>query len=59
MKLLVHSQASTVVPLELCDEITYPLLNINSGAVDVWEWISNSIQRFIMHEITYVYRYQN
>ena len=24
------------------DEITYPFLNFNGAAVEVWEWISNS-----------------
>ena len=32
------------------DEITYPFLNFN-GAIDVWEWINNSIQHFTGHVI--------
>ena len=35
------------------DEITYPLPNFNGCTIEVWEWISNSIPRFIEYMITY------
>ena len=34
-------------------EITYPFLNFNGGAVEVWEQIRNSIPHFIRHVIAY------
>ena len=37
----------------MCDEITYPLPNVNGTTVDVWEWISKSIQHFTGHVVTY------
>ena len=40
------------------DEITYPFLNLNGAAVEVWEWIGNFIPHFIEHMITYPYRDQ-
>ena len=33
-------------------EIAYPFLNLNSCIVEVWEWISNFIPRFILDVIT-------
>ena len=30
------------------DEITYPFPNFNYATVEVWEWISNFAQRFMM-----------
>ena len=38
------------------DEITYPFPNFNGFTVEVWEWVSNFIQHFIMDVITYPYR---
>ena len=35
------------------DEITDPIPNFNSAAVEVWEWISNFIPRFTGHMATY------
>ena len=34
-------------------EITDPFPNFNASTVEVWEWISNFIQHFIMDLITY------
>ena len=34
-------------------EIIYPLLNLNGAAVEVKEWISNSIPHITWHVITY------
>ena len=34
-------------------EITYPFSNFNGGAVEVWKWVNNVIQHFIMDVITY------
>ena len=39
--------------LKVWDEITYPFLNFNSAAVEVWEWKRNFIPHFIMDVITY------
>ena len=36
-------------------EIIYSLPNVIGTIVTLWEWISNSIQHFIMHVITYPY----
>ena len=37
----------------MCNEITYPFLNLNGEAIEVWEWISNFILYFSGHVITY------
>ena len=34
-------------------EIIYPFPNFSSATVDVWEWISNFLQLFTRHVITY------
>ena len=36
------------------DEITYPFPNFNGFTVEVWQWISNFIPRFMMDVITYL-----
>ena len=41
------------MPNKMWDEITYPFPNFNIEAVEVWEWISNSIPYFIVDVITY------
>ena len=33
-------------------EITHPFLNFYDATVEVWEWVSNSIQYFTMYVIT-------
>ena len=43
------------MPRKLCDEIMYPFPNFNGAAVEVWEWMRNFIQRFMMAVITYPY----
>ena len=35
--------------------MTYLLPNVNGGTVEVWECVSNFIQHFIGHAITYPY----
>ena len=37
------------------DEITYPFLNVNAAAVEVWEWMNYFIPYFIVHVIAYPY----
>ena len=39
---------------EMCDKITYLFPNLNSTAIEVWEWISN----FTPHLTGYVIAYQ-
>ena len=41
------------MPSKVCDEITYPIRNLNGAAVEDWGWISNFTQHFIMDVITY------
>ena len=38
---------------KMWNEITYPFPNVNGGTVEVWEYISNFIRRFIINVITY------
>ena len=38
---------------KVCDEISYLFLNFNGCNVEVWEWISNYLPRFIMVVISY------
>ena len=33
------------------DEIIYPFTNFNGYTVEVWEWVSNFIQQFIVDVI--------
>ena len=33
--------------------MTYPLPNVNGGAGEIWEWISNFNPHFIGHVLTY------
>ena len=33
---------------KVCDEITYPFLNVNDESVEVWELIVDSISHFLM-----------
>ena len=41
------------MPCKEWDEITYSFLNFNGCTVEVHEWISNFIPRFIIDVITY------
>ena len=41
------------MPSNVRDEITYPFPNFNGCTIEVWKWISNFIQHFIMGIITY------
>ena len=41
------------MPNKVCDDITYPFLNFNVFAVEVYKWISNSIPDFMIDIITY------
>ena len=36
------------MPSKVYDEITYPFPNFNGIAIEVWEWINNFLQHFIM-----------
>ena len=38
---------------KMWDEIIYPFSNINSKAMEVWEWTSYFISHFTVHVITY------
>ena len=42
---------SNHMPSKVWDEITYPVSNFSGGAIEVWEWIINFIQHFIMGEL--------
>ena len=35
------------------DEFTHPFTNVSGTAVEVWQWIRNSITHFTWHVITY------
>ena len=35
----ISEWTSNHVPSDVCDEITYPSPNVNSAAVEVWEWL--------------------
>ena len=37
----------------VCEEIIYPLSNLNGTSVKIWEWISNFFAHFIMDVIIY------
>ena len=41
------------MPSKVWDEITYSFQNFNVGTVEVWEWMNNFIQHFIMDVIMY------
>ena len=38
----------------MCDEITYSFPNLNSAAIEIWEWMSNFVPHQIVDEITYL-----
>ena len=38
---------------KVCDEIAYPLSNLNGATVEVWKWISNFIKHILMGVTTY------
>ena len=42
------------MPSNVWDEIIYLFPNFKGTAVEVWEWISNFVSRFIMDVITYL-----
>ena len=44
---------SNHIPSKVWDGITYPFPNFNGCTVQVWEWIDNLSQRFMMDLITY------
>ena len=37
----------------MLNEITYPFPNLNSGAIEAWECLSDFIPQFMMEAITY------
>ena len=39
------------MPTKICNEITYPLLNFNGCAVEVWEWINKFIPNFMIMDM--------
>ena len=48
---LILAWTDNHMPSKVWVEITYPFPNFNDSTVEVWEWISNFIQHFIMHVI--------
>ena len=40
---LISAWISNYIQYQVWDEVTYPFPNFNGEAVEVWEWISNSI----------------
>ena len=50
---LILAWISNHMPNKSLDEITYPFPNFNDSTVEVWEWISDFIPRFIMAIIIY------
>ena len=50
---LIQAWISNNIHYEVWDEITYPFLNFNSAAIDIWERMNNFIPHFIMDVITY------
>ena len=47
------ARISNYIHYNTWDEITYPFPNFNSAAIEIWEWISNSIQHFTVEGIMY------
>ena len=45
---------SNYINFNALDEITYPFPNFNGVAIEVLEWVSNFIPRFIMDVIAYL-----
>ena len=45
----------SITCLVVLDEITFPFPNFNGATVEVWEWISNFIQHFVMGVIVINY----
>ena len=41
------------MPSEIWYETTDPFANVNGCAFEVWEWVSNYIQYFIINVIAY------
>ena len=41
------------MPSKVLNEIPYPFPNFNGCTIEVSEWMSNSIQYFLMDAITY------
>ena len=48
---LILAWINNHTPGKMWDEITYPFLNFNGCTVEVYKWISNFIQHFIMDVI--------
>ena len=44
---------SNYIHYKVWDQITYPFINFNSANIEVKEWISNFIIKFIVNVITY------
>ena len=49
---LIPAWISNHMSSNVWDEITYPFPNFNDRTVEVWEWISNVIPKFIADVIT-------
>ena len=39
------------MPGKVCNKITNPFSNFNSGTIEVYEWISNFVSHFVMDAI--------
>ena len=52
---LIPTWISNHMPNKVWDEITYPFPNFNGCIMEVWEWVSNFIQQFIMDIIIYIH----
>ena len=55
IKLLIHSQTSTVITVEVWECISNFISHISGHVTtaEIWEWISNFIPHFTGHVITY------
>ena len=50
---LLPAWVNNYMPIEVLDGMTYPFWNFSGHAVDVWNWISNSIAYPMMGVINY------
>ena len=49
----IPAWVSNYIDYEVWGEITYPFLNVNGAAVEVWEWLSNFFPHFTGRVIPY------
>ena len=50
---LIPAWVSNYICYKIQDENIYPLPNIKSATIEVWEWTNNFIKHFTGHVITY------